>query len=136
MSVTQRSAGEQAHRLEKPQPVREHIEKLCQWIEYFQQHLGPGEIAPNGPAMGAVRDAKEAIAGIVVSSCLPAWREKLTEHDWLQIRMAAAGTVSGTSDEWPDLVVAISKVRGQPQPRRSAQWLRGFCEALVAASEE
>lgn len=66
---------------------------------------------------------------------LPSWRSKLTDHDWLQIEMAAAGTVSGTSDEWPDLVAAINKVRGGSLRRKPAAWLRGFCEALVRASQ-
>lgn len=56
----------------------------------------------------------------------------MTDHDWLQITMVAKGCVSGTSDEWPDLVHAIEKLRGGPLVhRRSADWLRGFCEGVL-----
>ena len=55
----------------------------------------------------------------------------LTDHDWLQIEQAANGCVSGTSDEWPDLVKAIEKVLNRKLMRQSSAWLRGFCEALV-----
>lgn len=57
--------------------------------------------------------------------------ELLDHHDWLQIEQAAAGCVSGISDEWPDLVKAIEKVRGRKLMRQSSAWLRGFCEALI-----
>jgi len=57
--------------------------------------------------------------------------EDLTDHDWLQIEQAANGGVSGTSDEWPDLVKAIEKVLNRKLMRQSSAWLRGFCEALV-----
>jgi len=55
----------------------------------------------------------------------------LTDHDWLQIEQAARGCVSGTSDEWPDLVRAIEKIKDRKLMRQSAAWLRGYCEALV-----
>lgn len=61
MSITHESAAEHAQWLEKISLLREHIVKLCQWIEHFQQHLGPDEIAPDGPAMGAVHDARAAV---------------------------------------------------------------------------
>ena len=56
---------------------------------------------------------------------------ELTDHDWIQIEQAAAGCVSGTSDDWPDLVVAIEKVRGRKLNRKSAAWLHGYCEGLL-----
>jgi len=57
---------------------------------------------------------------------------ELTEHDWLQIEQAAAGCISGTSDEWPDLRRAIEKVTGKPfEQRQSASWLQGFCEGVL-----
>lgn len=57
----------------------------------------------------------------------------LTEHDWLQIEQAASGCLGGTSDDWPHLRSAITKVTGKPFAyRKSAQWLQGFCEALIA----
>jgi hypothetical protein len=60
---------------------------------------------------------------------------ELTEVEWLQIEQAARGGVSGTSDEWPALVAAIEKVRGKPlEMRRSASWLRGFCEGVIIQS--
>jgi hypothetical protein len=55
----------------------------------------------------------------------------LTDSDWLQIEMAAKGAVSGTSDDWPLLVKAVEKVTKRKLMRRSAEWLRGFCEALL-----
>lgn len=61
MSIIQESAAEHAQWLEKVTLLREHIAKLCQWVEHLQRYLGPGEIAPNGPAMGAVRDARAAV---------------------------------------------------------------------------
>ena len=62
-------------------------------------------------------------------------RLALTSHDWLQIEQAAAGCVSGTSDDWPDLRVAIEKVTGDPfGRRRTAAWLQGFCEGFLIQS--
>jgi len=55
----------------------------------------------------------------------------LTSYDWIQIRCAANGGISGTSDEWPDLTKAIEKVKSGKLTRHPAAWLRGFCEALV-----
>lgn len=55
----------------------------------------------------------------------------MTDHDWLQIEMAARGCVSGTSDEWPALVGAIEKLQCKPLERKSADWLRGFCEGVM-----
>ncbi|GIW89713.1 MAG: hypothetical protein KatS3mg109_0145 [Pirellulaceae bacterium] len=58
--------------------------------------------------------------------------EHLDEHDWLQLEMAARGCVSGTSDDWPDLVRAIEKLRGSPLPcRLPAAWLKGFSEGVL-----
>jgi len=60
---------------------------------------------------------------------------ELTEHDWVQIEQAAAGCVSGTSDEWPHLRLAIEKVTGKPfAHRKSASWLQGFCEGVLIQS--
>lgn len=59
----------------------------------------------------------------------------LTDDDWLQIEQAAAGCVSGTSDEWPALRSAIEKITGKPfSNRKSAAWLQGFCEGVLAQS--
>jgi len=56
----------------------------------------------------------------------------LTENDWIQIEAAASGCISGTSDEWPALRRAIEKVRGREfGSRKSADWMRGFCEAVM-----
>lgn len=55
----------------------------------------------------------------------------LTQHDWQQIEMAARGGVSGTSKEWPHLVIAIEKVLNRKLMPQPSSWLRGFCEALV-----
>lgn len=50
--------------------------------------------------------------------------------------MAASVAVSGVSDEWLDLVKAIEKVLGIPlRGRKSADWLRGFCEGSMIAKE-
>ena len=58
---------------------------------------------------------------------------ELTEHDWLQIENAARGCCSGTSDEWPDLVAAIEKIRGEPlEHRKTAAWLSGFCAGVLS----
>jgi hypothetical protein len=63
--------------------------------------------------------------------------EKLTEHDWLQIDQAARGCISGTSDEWPALRKAISKITGKPfEDRKCASWLQGFCEGVMIQSDE
>ncbi len=59
----------------------------------------------------------------------------LNDSDWLQIEQAARGMVSGSGREWPALVVAIAKIRGEPVAelcKRSAHWLTGFCEAVLA----
>lgn len=57
----------------------------------------------------------------------------MNDIDWLQITQAAKGTVSGTSDEWPALVAAIEKLTGQPIGlRKSADWLKGFCQAAIS----
>lgn len=48
---------------------------------------------------------------------------ELTDHDWLQIEQAAAGCVSGTSDEWPDLRAAIERVRVRRERESSRFWL-------------
>lgn len=58
----------------------------------------------------------------------------LTEHDWLQIEMAASGCISGTSDEWPHLRQAIEKLPGYEstfEHRKPASWLRGFCQEVL-----
>lgn len=60
----------------------------------------------------------------------------LNHHDWLQIEQAAAGCVSGTSDDWPDLVHAITTLTGQSLPRKSAAWLQGFCEGVLLNNKE
>jgi hypothetical protein len=63
-------------------------------------------------------------------------KDTLTENDWIQIEQAAAGCISGTSDEWPALRRAIEKVTGKPfGMRRTANWLQGFCEGLMAQAE-
>jgi hypothetical protein len=57
---------------------------------------------------------------------------ELTESDWLQIEQAAAGCISGTSDEWPALRIAIEKIAGHPLcDRKCAAWLQGFCEGMM-----
>lgn len=56
----------------------------------------------------------------------------LSDHDWLQIEQAARGCVSGTSDEWPHLVKAIQKITGHQLTRKSATWLQGFCQGILA----
>ena len=57
----------------------------------------------------------------------------LTESDWIQIEMAASGCIGGTSDEWPNLRAAIEKITGRPfGPRKTASWLRGFCEGVLS----
>ena len=62
--------------------------------------------------------------------------QQLTEHDWLQIEMAANGCVSGTSDEWPDLCAAIEKISGHNFGfRKPAAWLQGFCEGVMLQRE-
>lgn len=59
----------------------------------------------------------------------------MTEHDWLQIEMAASGCISGTSDDWPDLRRAIEKLTGRTFGlRKSADWLQGYCEAVMIQS--
>lgn len=64
-----------------------------------------------------------------------AQRTEASEVDWLQIDMAARGCVSGTSDEWPDLVAAIHKITGRKiEQRKSAAWLQGFCEGVLIRS--
>jgi len=63
--------------------------------------------------------------------------DQLTDHDWDQIIMAAKGCVSGTSDEWPHLQRAIEKITGRPFLfRKSASWLRGFCEGIMTQYPE
>ena len=60
---------------------------------------------------------------------------EMTAHDWLQIEAAAAGCVSGDSDEWPHLRAAIIKLTGDPNTfhfRKCAAWLRGFCAGVMA----
>jgi len=59
----------------------------------------------------------------------------LTDDDMIQIEMAAKGCIDGTSDDWPQLVLVIEKIRGQPlRYRRSAAWLQGFCEGFLLFS--
>lgn len=66
---------------------------------------------------------------------LDKYKSNLTDHDWLQIDMAARGCVSGNSDEWPSLRLAIEKIRGKPfGMRQSSDWLRGFCEGVWVQS--
>jgi hypothetical protein len=61
--------------------------------------------------------------------------DKLTESDWLQIEMAAAGCIDGTSDQWPSLRAAIEKITGRPfGPRKTANWMQGFCEGVMIQS--
>jgi hypothetical protein len=56
----------------------------------------------------------------------------LTESDWLQIEQAAAGCISGTSDDWPALCHAVALLLGHPlHHRKSAAWLQGFCEGVM-----
>ena len=59
----------------------------------------------------------------------------VTETDWLQIEQAAAGCISGTSDEWPALRHAITLITGRPfVHRKCAAWLQGFCEGVLIQS--
>lgn len=62
----------------------------------------------------------------------------LTENDWMQIEQAAAGCISGTSDDWPALRHAVALLTSRPfVDRKSAAWLQGFCEgALINAGRE
>lgn len=56
----------------------------------------------------------------------------MTENDWIQIEQAASGCISGTSDEWPALRTAISKLTGKPfGDRKTASWLQGFCAGVL-----
>jgi len=60
---------------------------------------------------------------------------ELTDHDWLQIEMAARGCIDGTSDQWPSLRIAIEKITGSPfGPRKTANWMQGFCEGVMIQS--
>jgi len=57
---------------------------------------------------------------------------ELTEIDWLQIEQAALGCISGTSNEWPALRIAIEKITGKPfGGRKCSSWLQGFCEGVM-----
>lgn len=53
---------------------------------------------------------------------------ELTEHDWLQIEMAARGCISGRLSEWPDLITAIRKVHAlRAIPCAECRKLREAC---------
>jgi hypothetical protein len=52
---------------------------------------------------------------------------RLTENQLLQIQQGAL-TVSGNSDEWPKLKDAIETLTGKPLERKSARWLKQFCQ--------
>jgi len=63
-------------------------------------------------------------------------KRNLTDSDLLQIEQAASGCIDGTSDDWPALRAAIQKITGKPfGPRKSAQWLQGFCEGVMIQNE-
>ncbi len=47
----------------------------------------------------------------------PGWQEAMTQHDWLQLTMAARGCTSGIKD-WPHLRLAIAKIVRQYGPPR------------------
>lgn len=135
--------------------VGENKMQMFQTDIYKEPYDGPWAIiAPNGYAvegaayepykyanLASVRASVARFLGWgMCSTCGGVWRASedmigpklLTDHDWCQIEQAASGCISGTSDEWPDLVAAINKLRGQPLGlRKSADWLRGFCEALI-----
>lgn len=57
----------------------------------------------------------------------------LSDHEWLQIEMAARGAISGELSEWPELVAVIEKVRGSKlQVWHSIEWCKGFCEGYLS----
>lgn len=56
--------------------------------------------------------------------------------DWLQVEQAAAGCVSGTLEEWPDLNRALCRVGVALPLETPAGSLRVICRLLLSAGEE
>ncbi len=62
---------------------------------------------------------------------------ELTEHDWIQVEMAARGCVSGTLEEWPHLARALKRLGHEDLP--STTWageLRRLCQLAMGARHE
>lgn len=61
--------------------------------------------------------------------------DTLNAHDWLQLEQAARGCVSGSLDEWPDLINAIVKAGCANKIGLCMASVVTCCQMLVAHKE-
>lgn len=59
---------------------------------------------------------------------------KLTEHDWLQVDLAARGCVSGRLHEWPHLAAAFKRAGLEAQPSTGSFAVRDISRLLLMLS--
>ena len=57
---------------------------------------------------------------------------QLSSHDWIQIRMAADGCVSGRLYEWPHLGAAFERIGIARTPAMHSETMRDVCRLVMA----
>ena len=60
------------------------------------------------------------------------FRWRIGSSGWLQIEQASRGCVSGTAREWPELVVALSRLNVYVDSAVDASRLKDICATIVA----
>ena len=60
----------------------------------------------------------------------------MTEHQRLQVKMAANGCISGTLDEWPNLFVTMKNLGADVKGSTTAYEAKLLCQQLLMNEEQ
>lgn len=75
-----------------------------------------------------------AMASLAAPFCSAIDVSKLTEHDWLQVDMAARGCISGRLHEWPHLGAAFERAGITRNPAMASDVMRDMCRMMLMLS--
>jgi hypothetical protein len=74
------------------------------------------------------------MASLAAPFCSAIDVSKLTEHDWLQVDMAARGCISGRLHEWPHLSAAFKRAGLEAQPSTGSFAVRDISRLILMLS--
>jgi hypothetical protein len=77
---------------------------------------------------------RDAMASLAAPFCSAIDVSKLTEHDWLQVDMAARGCISGRLHEWPHLSAAFKRAGLEAQPSTGSFAVRDISRLILMLS--